>query len=365
MSFVLRIFFSGLIAFAPSPDGKQLTVLLVNADGYHLSDGTSLEAHQPMLLARAGSCTGECPTRDLAIARFLFPDKPAEALDALAIALSGGGGWLLADADLSLHAGGPGDGSFPEPLVLQGGARKAGNLPAVPLTAQEREDFAWVADLKQICPSAGGLDPAVLAARPPKGLIAARLQLRSGKVFTYSLIRIGDMVKPVHFKPLGANGTGISYAQALANWVAAEIQVPGDTVELVEESFGGGARRSMTLSPGPNGVVEMAILNLPALHPPAAPATGESAAQQPPASGKHFELYFELAKMPPAKSVRPIPQVLQARPAAGSEPEIAWETLHPLNGTASDLLDKLRLGLRRGPYDRVLCPMIQFSGGGS
>ena len=372
MNFVLHIFFSGLIAFAPSPDGKQLTVLLVNGDGYHFADGTALEVHKPLLLARAGGCTGDCPTRDPAIAHFLFPDQPDEpALDSLAAALAAGGGWQLANSDLSLRAGDPGDKGLPAPLVLEAGARRAERrgLPTVPSTAREREDFDWVANLDQIYPAAGGLNPALLAAHPPKGLIAARLRLSSGRGFTYSLVRVGDNVKPIHFNAMGAEHAESPYARAVAGWVAAEIQVPDDAVEVVEESFDGSPRRSMKLSPlnlGPKAgrVVEMAILNVPALHPPSAPVPGESATSRTPAPGKHFELYFELTRTPPAKPMRPIPQ-LPDRPAGTTEREISWETLHPVADRTSALLDRLRLrpGSGRGTYDRVLCPMIQFSGG--
>ncbi|HYN21126.1 MAG TPA: hypothetical protein VE078_09215 [Thermoanaerobaculia bacterium] len=362
MSFILRIFFSGLIAFVPSPDGKELTVLLLNADhGYHVSDGTSLEAHKPLLLTRAGSCAGQCPSEDAAIAQFLFPDKsPQQAGDSLAQAVFGGGAWQLSGSQLSLRKPCSGDPSLQPPLVLQGNVRRTeeGQLQAVPTTPQEREDFSWVADMDRIYPSAGGVKPEVLT-EPPSGLIAARLRLRSGKVFTYRLIQIDGKVKPIHFLPMGGEGAEAPYTQALANWIAAEIQIPGDTVEVLEESLGEGSpRRSMTLSPR-DGLVEMAVLNLPALYPPS--SAGEGSTEGPPQPGKHFELYFELTKTPPTKQTRPVPQAL-ARSVAGSEPEVAWSALHPREELWSDLLDKIRLGIGRGPYDRVICPMVSFSG---
>jgi hypothetical protein len=357
MSFVLRIFFSGLIAFAPSPDGKELNVLLLNAEHeYHASDGTSLEPHKPMLLARAGSCAGQCPTEDSVIAQFLFPDKPPEqGRESLAVAVLGGGAWQLSGSELSLRKA-SGDANLQPPLVLQGNVRKTedGHLQAIPTTPQEREDFSWVADIRQINPAAGGLNPDVLSVQPPSALIAARLRLRSGRVFTYSLVQIDGKVKPIHFLPLGGEGTEASYTQALANWVAADIQVQGDTIEMVEENFGGGTRRSMTLSPR-NGLVEMAVLNLPSLQPPS------SASEGTPQPGKHFELYFDLAKTPPLKQIRPVPQV-KAQSATIPEPEVDWQILHPREALWSDLLDKIRLGIGRGPYDRVICPMGQFSG---
>ena len=70
MEFILRIFFSGLMALIPSEDGTELTVLLLNVEhAHHVSDGTTLAQHKPLLVARAGNCTGQCPTRDSARSR--------------------------------------------------------------------------------------------------------------------------------------------------------------------------------------------------------------------------------------------------------------------------------------------------------
>ena len=64
-SFILKLFFTGLMAFVPSQDGKEVTVLLLNVHhDYQSSDGTALAHHKPLLIARAGDCSGECPKRD-------------------------------------------------------------------------------------------------------------------------------------------------------------------------------------------------------------------------------------------------------------------------------------------------------------
>ena len=86
-TFVLKLFFTGLIAFVPNQDGTELTVLLLNVhNDYQTSDGSSLAHHTPLLLARAGSCSGQCPTRDADIAQFIFEDQSeAAALDSAAI----------------------------------------------------------------------------------------------------------------------------------------------------------------------------------------------------------------------------------------------------------------------------------------
>src|SRR6185369_5583109 len=74
-SFILKILFSGLMIFTPSQDGSEMTVLLVAAgNGLHLSDGSALQQHKPLLIARAGACSGDCPTRGGEIAQFIYAD---------------------------------------------------------------------------------------------------------------------------------------------------------------------------------------------------------------------------------------------------------------------------------------------------
>jgi len=53
-SFILKLFFTGLMAFVPSQDGTEVTVLLLNVHhDYQSSDGTALAHHKPLLIARA------------------------------------------------------------------------------------------------------------------------------------------------------------------------------------------------------------------------------------------------------------------------------------------------------------------------
>ena len=57
-SFILKILFSGMIVFSPNQNGTEVTVLLLNAGHtHHLSDGSALQDHKPLLIARAGNCT--------------------------------------------------------------------------------------------------------------------------------------------------------------------------------------------------------------------------------------------------------------------------------------------------------------------
>jgi hypothetical protein len=346
-SFILKLFFTGLMAFVPSQDGKEVTVLLLNVHhDYQSSDGTALAHHKPLLIARAGDCSGQCPKRDADIAQFVFADESeTQAVDSLEAAVAGGGAWELANSELSIQKGNANDPDLPALNIVRNV-----RTGIIPTTSAEREDFGWVADMQQIAPSGYAFNTDLLDSLPP-GLVAARLHLRSGKVFTYRVARIGSNVTPVHFQRLDGTGNASPYSQAIASWVGAEIEISGENVEIVEEKFDGGTGRSMTLSPDANGNVEVAVLNLPALTPPSSPFSGT------PDPGKHFEMYFDVAQTPVAQSARLVPKA-GAAPGTAEYAEIAWQAIHPQTALWSDLLDAIRLNIGRTAYEEVLCPPV-------
>src|SRR5438067_1365 len=337
------------MAFIPNENGTEVTVLLLNVPhDYAISDSTTLAHHKPLLLARAGACSGDCPTRDADIAQFVYADQTeSEALDSLEAAVSGGGAWALDGSELSLHKGSEAAADLPS-LVIRNDARgSADGVPnIIPSTSDEREDLSWVAGLHSVCPSCT-LDSGVLA-DPPSGLIAARLHLRSGKVFTYSVAKIGSDVTPVHFERLDSTGSASSYSQAIATWVGAEIEITGDNVEIVEDKFDNGTGRSMTLSPDEDGKVEVAVLNLPPFVPPTSAATSTDV-------GKHFEAYYELTGTPPSQATRLVPRP-GAATGAPSYDAVGWSSIHPQETLWSDLLNALRMNIGRSMYEQVLCP---------
>lgn len=346
-SFILKLFFTGLMAFVPSEDGKEMTVLLLNVNhDYQSSDGSSLPHHKPLLIARAGDCSGDCPKRDSGIAQFVFSDQSeTQALDSLEAAVAGGGAWELANSELSIHKGNVDDPDLPALNI-----RRNLTTGIIPTTSAEREDFNWVADMKQIAPSGYAFNTDLLDS-PPPGLVAARLRLRSGKVFTYRVARAGSNVTPVHFERLDGTGGASPYSQAIASWVGAEIEISGENVEIVEEKFDGGTGRSMTLAPDSNGNVEVAVLNLPAFVPPATPFTGT------PDPGKHFEMYYDVAQAPIAQSARLVPKAGAASDAP-SYPEVDWHAIHPQEALWSDLLNAIRLDVGRTAYEEIFCPPL-------
>jgi hypothetical protein len=354
VSFILRILFSGLIAFVPSQNGQEVTVLLLNVHNqHHLSDGTELVVHKPLLLSRAGACAGNCDRRDEEIAQFLFADQTlSTAQDSLEAAVSGGGAWALSADDLTVNKGSANDPALPA-LVIRNNVRGTvnGQPQMIPTTSTERQDFSWVAALSHVC-STCAYDPAILGSNPPRDLVAARFRLRTGNLYTYSIARVGGDVTPVHFKRLDGTGGDSSYTQAVASWVAADVEVSGNSVEISEESFGGNPGRTMTLTPDSNGKVEVAVLNLPPFVPPA------SANNDAPQVGKHFEAYYDLTGEPPASDTRLIP-IAGAASGAGSYPQIDWHAIHPQNLVWSDLLNGIRMEIGRSLYDRILCPPTQ------
>jgi hypothetical protein len=336
MSFILRIFFSGLMTFVPSHDGKVLTVLLVNSgQGEHSSTMSSIPEHRALVLVHAESCDGACTTHDGAVSSFLYPGVAAPAAaDSLVNAVSGGAVWQLSGSNLTF--GTPTDGVT---LVHDSGA----STKSSPGNDTELSDFGWVASLHAIDPAAGNLLPSVLSPNPPRQLITARVVLKSGKVSTYSVVEIGGQAKPIEFRPVGGTSDK-AYRRALANWVEAEIEVPGKDITIFEKTFDDkSVKRKMTLVPH-DGVVEMAILNIPQ-------PTRRSG---PPGPGTHFARYWDLVDHPPAQSERPIPQV----PAVA--PDEARAAATPIGPPRSSvLLDQLLFTNGRDPYDQLLCPMSQ------
>lgn len=263
--------------------------------------------------------------------------------------MAGGGAWQISGSDLFLRKSSDEAANLP-PLVLKTGVRGSvnGRLQPIPTTSEEREDYSWIADLKQINPNGFTMDPSVLAAHPAP-TVAARLHLRNGKVFTYSVARIGSNVSPVRFEHLDGSGSTSSYSQAIASWVAADVNISGDSVEIVEERFDGGSGRTMKLSPDADGMAEVAVLNMPPFAPPA------TASNDAPGVGAHFERYYDLAVAPLSPARRLVPRA-GAAPSVGSLPAIVWQDVHPSDAVSSKLLSALRLEVGRGPYDRLLCP---------
>jgi hypothetical protein len=335
-SFILKIFFSGLIAFVPGKNG--VTVLLLDTQTHHLAGGAANAEHAPLLLARAANCKGDCARSNTDVATFLYPDVPAanDAAQALGDAIDGGTVWQLSGSNLSLDI--PKDG-----IRLVHVASADGK--SVPDSEAERADFRWVPSLKEIDPQIGPIDPRVFSRHPPKGLIVARLRLTSGELSTYSLIQVQGNVVPIDFRPMAADGQS-GYLRAAANWVEARIVVPGDHLTLSEKNFETGKKRQVTLSPH-DGVVELAVLNITS---PVPSAPGAS-----PQPGMHFQQFWELAANPAITEKRAVPQLSRVK-----VPQRSFDQLHSDDDTRKSLLLKKVFPASKSPYDQILCPMSQY-----
>lgn len=331
MTFTLKIFFMGLIAFVPSQDEKELTVLLVETrPGHVASDGSLIAPHHPMLLARAERCWGHCGIDERIDPGLLFPkDSATDARKYLAAALGNGAAWTLDGSDLS---------------IVDAGPRRSGESLTM--------DLDDVAHLGRIVPSAGVVDSDTLARLPQRKLITGRLRLRSGNVWTWRLVHVADKVRSFDFKSLRPEGAKAGYSQPIADWVAAEIELSGDEVEIVETRFASEEIRTIRLAPQ-DGLVELAVMNIP--DPPS--AGSEEAVHEHHEVDRHFELYYRLAETPPPPWQFPVPHVGPAveTPETGSQKA----------RSSSGLLAGLKLDGPKGYYERIMCPVGQLSEGGA
>jgi hypothetical protein len=359
MGFILKVYILGLVAFLPSPDGTEMTVLMVDArDGYALSDGTWMETHEPLLLARAARCQGDCRDGFHEVAEYLYQGRPEENVRQLESAILGGATWPLDGSELSFQIPTEGSSRGVAGLQIRGHDPSGGDptqLQGVSQTPREVGHFDWVAEIAALEPGAGMIDPDVLAERPEKGLIVARMKLATGEIRTERLVTLENQVVELKFRPLRREKWPSRYSQALADRVVAEISVPGCEVILKEDRFDGAPGRSITLAPEAcdgEVVVEVVLVNLP--HDSFAATPSKRPREE---IGKHFEMFYELAYLRPPNHLRPVPF-----PSVRLE-ELEEETEQVRGRQAQGSMLLPALGLpRRGAYSRPICPMVQFDG---
>jgi hypothetical protein len=341
------------MAFIPNENGTEVTVLLLNANHYHTSDGAAMQPHNAVLLGRAGNCSGACVDDDPAIAGTIFRDlTSAAALDSLTYALGNGSAWMIAGSDIAVRKS-SGAADLPA-LHIRDDVRGTvnGQPSIVPTTSAARGDFSWIPALQPLCASGCTIKSELLDAIPPD-LIAARFKINSGDLYTYSVARLGSDVIPVQFKRLDGTGSTSSYVQAVTSWTGLDIEVPGNSIDFVETKYDASTGRTMTLSPDDSGKVEVAVVNLP----PSVPPTSSS--NDAPQVGKHFEMYYELLQNPPARDTRLVPRA--GAPSGITVPQVSWTSVHPAADVTSELLNRLRFEPGRSLYDRTICPPVKPS----
>lgn len=373
MSFILRVYIIGLMAFVPSQDGKRMIVLMVDAgDGYHASDGSYFPPHVPMLLARAGSCKGACEADLEAAAGSLLSGIAEQRAPRLRKALDGGTLWRINGEDLAVvvpHV------RTAESTVLEVVRRPAatgatrGTARVMPAKADDIADFGWVPQLSDVVSDARDVDPDCLAPQPHKGLVVGRLTLNRGTLRTYRMTefyhQLEGGVPSFLYKPLAAGAAALAptpsspaAARGIADWTVVDIPIQGCEVTLEAKSFRDPAAkpRTITLSPAAckaNQVVEVALINLPdqSLRHELAENDHEHG---PEGIASHFQIYYELAKSRPAWRQRLVPVVTggYVDPEKVGQKEEASLLLRHL-----DLLDSGK----GGTYSRPICTQAVFA----
>lgn len=344
-SFVLRIYFLGLMSFVPDPLDQEMQVLVLDAQtNSYLTENSSIEHHPPLLMAR-GRCEGDCGAQEAnEIAALIAPNSTSgpEARANLDRVLQGGGAWLLSNSELSLS-----------PSTAQGKAAgettSQGNPVALTLDTEELRAFHWVVKLKDLVGEEySQIDPVLLTNGASDPRLAARLRLSEGHLRSRTLFKVGDQIAPVAFRSAAVS----KEVAAASDSAMLEVEIDAQEVEIIATDSLSGHSRRMRLSPDePGGVVEVALLNAPVSSYDPVEVGQRSATSPKP--GHHFELYYDLAQSPAPKQMRPIPHL-------GNIPKKTTLVARPDPNTFSDLLQAIGLVEGRGAYDRVLCPLSCF-----
>lgn len=360
MDIILRIYFIGLIAFVPSQNGRETTVIVERArDGHIAADGHHVPPHMPLLLAR-GRCEGDCRTDPRRIAEFLFelPGQPntRASLRQLDSALEGGGAWILDDVELVFDIPTAADSprqplAYEWPPAADGPPEQA--KAALPADENEARNFGWIASMRVLAPAAATIHPRVLAGDPSLGLVAARLVIDQGALLTNRLVEIDGVVAPLAFQPVSLH-MPVMLPRAFAQWITLDIPLSQaacrKSIGVTARPLGSGQTLTMKVTPEctPGSTVEMAIVNLPSWQ-----AAHRSTITHPSSHGSHFELFYKLAESLPACADRPV-LALAEREKTVEARAVATQ------GPRSPLLDDLHLLPPKGVFAQPICVPVAF-----
>jgi hypothetical protein len=246
-SYTLYVFFYGLIAFAPTPDKRAMDVFLVDARDTLQVEQCMSHHHVPKLVVPQDYSTSTQSFRELELARVQV--KLPMPLEKRVTPVSGRRGR--------------------DYMVME---------HKKPKTEDEAADFSWVAEISQLLPEAGMLNPDFIGEFPgqvPGKDVVARLRLYGGKIRTCHLAddRTDEAVGPnfpieqIHFRRPGESFERF-YSQAAADLVELVATVPSDqhTVEL--QSFDPmETNQTIELTPK-DGQVILIVANEPVPAPP-------------------------------------------------------------------------------------------------
>ncbi len=361
MDFILRIYFIGLIAFVPDSDGQRMTALLVDArHSYIASDGEQVPEHYPMLFARAQNCSGNCHEQDTFLADTVFPStlSAGERLTNLQDAVIGGGGWKLDLSQLRIVLPGASQMSLTPFQLVGDGDTVAGPGRPLPSSSTPRDDFDYVADLREIVGESLVVDSTLLDA-PEKGRTVALMKLAAGDVTAQRLSGFKDEIVEFRFATAEELKNGLDLSMplaALADRVMVEIKISGDRVRLEDRNSTTSTVRTMELTPqAGSNVIEVVIVNLPKhgfqfegshLGHPTTP--GQIFIDH------HFELFYELAECVPPRNRRPVPGYLN---------DLRTERPNDPSQDSSTFLGALGLAPSRGVWSQPTCVVVQLPRG--
>lgn len=246
---ILRLFFAGLIAFAPVDNGTIKVFLLdgLSEQTYASGDLRCIsQAHMPQLVARkervVGSCEGETTVNGLRVCV-----------------------WSLKDVDIFIH------GLYGNDLKKIAGRRgvEQGQLRNFPRTRDEALDLSWIADIDAVTPDGGEILADVLSGHSVKG-VTGRLTLTTGLLQTCHLVEVfvpvGQQCIPV--MPLfrfrqNSTDSPRGYDQALADEVGLEAGMDSRFLSIFRVTFSGEAKPPIILSASDSGELDALIVNLP------------------------------------------------------------------------------------------------------
>lgn len=240
MNFTFRILFSGLCVYVAKPG--SFNVFLRNGRYPHKNVlGDSLPHHSPLVRFDVNQLDTNASNRQPDLMRASPPDN---------------WGICFLDYEEIKVIEGPGSGAQ-RPLKVVNGLRQNGAFQ--PLSPADYRDFSWVADIAKIVPPSGAIDSRCWHSTPPKDLVAARLEVTSGRVEANAWVTYGQGQVPVWQFPGGAPG----YQQVMAARVA--LTLDGQTAPVAVEltGFGRNGTRRLVFAPA-DGVspVEIGIWNV-------------------------------------------------------------------------------------------------------
>lgn len=299
--FTLRLIFSGVCAFAPRRDGKQMWVFLPNeAQPFSREVTKEIPPHRAVvkfdladLLDASGALLGQAAAA-----------KGILVLNQYGLEIWPGGNSITVD-NLSISCYNPATGEY---------SSGSGSAPT-------KDCFSWVAPVEKVCADrgysgAGRVDPDFLRAvkLDPRAAekLAARVVLNDGRIYTYARGAYKNDYVVWRFRPFYGQPRDGDHRQILASEVAWDLDIHSAFVEIrVNKLIDGNPVDSIRLAPRPpvlgTPVVTVEVMNeesdrIMDILPYSKVIPGEPRAQD-----RVFEAFGKLSSTPPPRELMPIP----------------------------------------------------------